>query len=104
MRLHFVLKFSHNPGISGPYYGYPTDFVSPLYNGRCDLQVFFAVLIGAFSIGQAAPNFDKLITAAGASVAIYNVIDRVSNRVIMYVDTPNIYTRGDRTALNFANY
>ena len=46
------------------------------------LQVFFAVLIGAFSIGQAAPNFDKLITAAGASVAIYNVIDRVSGRVL----------------------
>ena len=44
------------------------------------MQVFFAVLIGAFSIGQAAPNFDKLITAAGASIAIYNVIDRVSSQ------------------------
>ena len=43
------------------------------------LQVFFAVLIGAFSIGQAAPNLDKLVTAAGASVAIYDVIDRVSS-------------------------
>ena len=41
-------------------------------------QVFFAVLIGAFSISQAAPNLDKLVTAAGASVAIYDVIDRVS--------------------------
>ena len=70
----------------------PYWFVSPLHNGQCDLQVFFAVLIGAFSIGQAAPNFDKLITAAGASVAIYNVIDRVSNRLVMHVDTLNIHT------------
>ena len=40
-------------------------------------QVFFAVLIGAFAIGQAGPNVANLLTAAGASGAIYDTIDRV---------------------------
>ena len=40
-------------------------------------QVFFAVLIGAFAIGQAAPNFVNLLTAAGSSGVIYDTIDRV---------------------------
>ena len=43
-------------------------------------QVFFAVLIGAFSLGQAVPYFQKLVTAAGASIPIYDIIDRVRGR------------------------
>ena len=51
------------------------------------MQVFFAVLIGAFSIGQAAPNFDKLITAAGASIAIYPVLSKASPQPAKTVTT-----------------
>ncbi len=41
------------------------------------IQVFFSVLIGAFSLGQAAPNLENLLTAAGAAGAIFETIDRV---------------------------
>ena len=41
------------------------------------LAVFFSVLIGAFSLGQAAPNLENLLTAVGASTVVYETIDRV---------------------------
>ena len=41
-------------------------------------QSFCALINGAFSLGQAAPNMENLMTAAGASVRIYETIDRVS--------------------------
>ena len=40
-------------------------------------QAFFALVIGAFALGQAAPNAESLMTAAGSSVSIYETIDRV---------------------------
>jgi len=43
----------------------------------CLLQVFFAVLIGAFALGQALPNAQNLITAAGSAGFIFKIIDRV---------------------------
>ena len=43
-------------------------------------QVFFAVLIGAFALGQAGPNMEALFTAAGAAGTIFETIDRVSGR------------------------
>ena len=42
-------------------------------------QVFFAVLIGAFALGQAGPNMEALFTAAGAAGTIFETIDRVSD-------------------------
>ena len=39
--------------------------------------MFFAVLIGAFAIGQAGPNLENLLTAAGASGTVFDTIDRV---------------------------
>ena len=39
--------------------------------------MFFSVIIGIFSLGQAIPNLEKLITAAGASITIYSIIDQV---------------------------
>ena len=42
------------------------------------LTVFFAILIGAFVIGQAGPNLQKLVQAQAAAGAVYQVIDRVS--------------------------
>ncbi|XP_034258184.1 ATP-dependent translocase ABCB1 isoform X2 [Pantherophis guttatus] len=41
------------------------------------LTVFFAVLIGAFSIGQVSPNLEAFATARGAAYAIFNIIDNV---------------------------
>ncbi|XP_053119930.1 ATP-dependent translocase ABCB1 isoform X2 [Hemicordylus capensis] len=39
------------------------------------LTVFFAVLIGAFSIGQVSPNLEAFAVARGAAYAIFNIID-----------------------------
>ena len=44
------------------------------------LAVFFAVLIGAFSLGQAGPNAEGLIVAAGAAGEVFDTIDRVRER------------------------
>lgn len=42
------------------------------------VQVFFSVLIGAFSIGQASPNIEAFANARGAAYEIFNIIDNVS--------------------------
>uniref|UniRef100_A0ABM5GNJ0 ATP-dependent translocase ABCB1 isoform X1 n=1 Tax=Pogona vitticeps TaxID=103695 RepID=A0ABM5GNJ0_9SAUR len=39
------------------------------------LTVFFAVLIGAFGIGQVTPNLESFAVARGAAYAIFNIID-----------------------------
>ncbi|XP_075067982.1 ATP-dependent translocase ABCB1 isoform X5 [Mixophyes fleayi] len=41
------------------------------------LTVFFAVIIGAFTLGQAAPNIEAFSNARGAAYAIFNIIDTV---------------------------
>lgn len=41
-------------------------------------QVFFSVLIGAFSIGQTTPSIEAFANARGAAYAIFNIIDNVS--------------------------
>ncbi|EHB12084.1 Multidrug resistance protein 1 [Heterocephalus glaber] len=39
------------------------------------LSVFFSVLIGAFSIGQASPNIEAFANARGAAYEIFRIID-----------------------------
>ena len=39
--------------------------------------MFFAVLIGAFAIGNAGPNFEKFSKARGAASALFEIIDWV---------------------------
>ncbi|TSK34721.1 Multidrug resistance protein 1B [Bagarius yarrelli] len=39
------------------------------------LIVFFSVMIGAFSLGQGAPNLESVAKARGAAYAIYSTID-----------------------------
>ncbi|GBB93060.1 hypothetical protein RclHR1_02100009 [Rhizophagus clarus] len=46
-------------------------------NGGDVLNVFFAILIGAFSIGNAAPNFSSIGKARGAASNLFSVIDRI---------------------------
>ncbi|XP_075443556.1 ATP-dependent translocase ABCB1 isoform X1 [Ascaphus truei] len=43
------------------------------------LTVFFAVIIGAFGIGQAAPNIEAFANARGAAYTIFNIIDNKPN-------------------------
>ena len=40
-------------------------------------QVFFAVLVGAFSLGNAAPSLQEFSAARGAAAFVFEVIDRV---------------------------
>lgn len=42
------------------------------------VQVFFSVLIGAFSIGQASPNIEAFANARGAAYEVFKIIDNVS--------------------------
>uniref|UniRef100_A0AAR2LRQ8 ATP-binding cassette sub-family B member 5 n=1 Tax=Pygocentrus nattereri TaxID=42514 RepID=A0AAR2LRQ8_PYGNA len=46
------------------------------------ITVFFSVMIGAFSLGQGAPNLESVAKARGAAYAIYNTIDMVCPRPI----------------------
>uniref|UniRef100_A0A8C4RAN2 ATP binding cassette subfamily B member 1 n=1 Tax=Eptatretus burgeri TaxID=7764 RepID=A0A8C4RAN2_EPTBU len=40
------------------------------------LQVFFCVIIGAFALGQAAPNIEAFFNSRGAAYVIFNIIDK----------------------------
>ncbi|XP_027974127.1 phosphatidylcholine translocator ABCB4 isoform X4 [Eumetopias jubatus] len=40
------------------------------------MTVFFSILVGAFSVGQAAPCIDAFANARGAAYVIFNIIDR----------------------------
>ncbi|KAM4702863.1 ATP-dependent translocase ABCB1-like [Rhinophrynus dorsalis] len=40
------------------------------------LIVFFSVLIGTFSLGQAAPNIESIANARGAAYEVYNIINK----------------------------
>ena len=46
------------------------------------ITVFFAILVGAFQIGQAGPNLLNLTEARGAATEIYATIDRVSQCMV----------------------
>ena len=41
------------------------------------LAVFFAVIVGGFSLGQAGPNVEGLIVATAAAGEVFETIDRV---------------------------
>ncbi|KAG9306772.1 hypothetical protein G9A89_005672 [Geosiphon pyriformis] len=41
------------------------------------LNVFFAIIIGAFSLGNASPNFSSVGNALGAAAKLFAMIDRV---------------------------
>ncbi|XP_054240801.1 ATP-binding cassette sub-family B member 5 [Indicator indicator] len=46
------------------------------YNIGRVLIVFFSVLVGAFSLGQAAPNLESVANARGAAYEVYQVINK----------------------------
>ena len=55
------------------------------------MQVFFAILVGAFFLGQAGPNLQNLVTAAGAAVGLCETIDRVSFVFVLIVNHTGEY-------------
>ena len=52
-------------------------------------QVFFAVAIGSFSLGNALPELETFATALGSASAVYEIIDKVgvARGKYMYNDT-----------------
>ena len=46
--------------------------------------MFFGVVIGAFSIGNAAPNIQNFAESRGAAYAIFQIIDNVSATFFHY--------------------
>ncbi|KAI9031132.1 P-loop containing nucleoside triphosphate hydrolase protein [Hyaloraphidium curvatum] len=59
------------------WYG-STLILAGTYNGGQVLNVFFALMIGVFSILGMAPNISALYTAQGAAVKIHKTVDRKS--------------------------
>jgi len=49
-----------------------------IYDAAKLINVFFAIVIGAFSLGQAGPYFGSVAAAQGAAHRIYNTIERKS--------------------------
>ena len=47
-------------------------------------QVFFSVVIGAFALGNAAPQLENFGTAQGAAYALWEIMDTVSQRLFYY--------------------
>lgn len=41
------------------------------------LTTFFSVIVGAFSLGKAAPFLEDILTAVGAAVTVYETINRI---------------------------
>ena len=62
------------PSICGP--SAAIDNTDDCFTGGQILSVFFAVIIGAFAMGQAGPNIESTANAQGAASFIYKVIDR----------------------------
>uniref|UniRef100_A0A4X2M982 P-type phospholipid transporter n=1 Tax=Vombatus ursinus TaxID=29139 RepID=A0A4X2M982_VOMUR len=56
------------------WYG-STLVISKEYTIGNALTVFFSILIGAFSVGQAAPCIDSFANARGAAYAVFDIID-----------------------------
>ena len=54
------------------------------------ITVFFAILVGAFYLGQAGPNFLNLTQSLGAAGEIYATIDRVSGRSCLVTHTYSV--------------
>ncbi len=62
-------------------------FICFLFQISFSFQVFFAVFIGAFSLGMAAPNLQHFATARGAAHIVYQLIDQVGVPMNVYLHT-----------------
>ena len=46
------------------------------------VKVFFSLLIGAFSLGNATPNLQTFAAGRAAAHALWQIIDRVRSQVV----------------------
>ncbi|NXO70939.1 MDR1 protein, partial [Phainopepla nitens] len=58
------------------WYGTKLTAEDPHYDISRVLIVFFSVLIGAFSLGQGAPNLETVANARGAAYEVYKIINK----------------------------
>ncbi|NXN00221.1 MDR1 protein, partial [Sylvia borin] len=58
------------------WYGTKLTAEDPHYDIGTVLIVFFSVLVGAFSLGQAAPNLENVASARGAAYEVYKIINK----------------------------
>ncbi|NWH93324.1 MDR1 protein, partial [Aegithalos caudatus] len=58
------------------WYGTKLTAEDPHYDIGRVLIVFFSVLVGAFSLGQAAPNLENMASARGAAYEVYKIINK----------------------------
>jgi hypothetical protein len=58
-------------------------------------QVFFSVIIGAFSLGAGSPNIQDFANARGAAYVVYQMIDQV-----FYFDNWRTFAFSQRRAYN----
>ncbi|NXI23338.1 MDR1 protein, partial [Sterrhoptilus dennistouni] len=58
------------------WYGTKLTAEDPHYDIGIVLIVFFSVLVGAFSLGQAAPNLENVANARGAAYEVYKIINK----------------------------
>ncbi|NWH30399.1 MDR1 protein, partial [Chloropsis hardwickii] len=58
------------------WYGTKLTAEDPHYDIARVLIVFFSVLVGAFSLGQAAPNLETVANARGAAYEVYKIINK----------------------------
>ncbi|NXP32814.1 MDR1 protein, partial [Leiothrix lutea] len=58
------------------WYGTKLTAEDPHYDIGIVLIVFFSVLVGAFSLGQAAPNLENVASARGAAYEVYKIINK----------------------------
>ncbi|NXW69143.1 MDR1 protein, partial [Hirundo rustica] len=58
------------------WYGTKLTAEDPHYDISRVLIVFFSVLVGAFSLGQAAPNLENVSSARGAAYEVYKIINK----------------------------
>ena len=56
-----------------------TSVYSSLKNYLFVKQVFFGVVIGSFSLGNALPELQAFAVALGSATTVFAVLDRVSN-------------------------
>ncbi|KAI8898553.1 P-loop containing nucleoside triphosphate hydrolase protein [Globomyces pollinis-pini] len=62
----------------GLAFGYGNTLIPDVMNAGEVLNVFFAIVIGAFSLGNASPHIGAIGTALGAATKVFDTIGRVS--------------------------
>ncbi|XP_032731931.1 phosphatidylcholine translocator ABCB4 isoform X2 [Lontra canadensis] len=68
------------------WYG-STLVISKEYTIGNAMTVFFSILVGAFSVGQAAPCIDAFANARGAAYTIFNIIDSILKGLNLTVES-----------------